>query len=102
VFMLKIGFAQMTVLQIAALKKVKKGTRVLILDKNGGVAKAVARGLNGKGYKKVFVISGGFNSWTSSKLQTRGSSSVSPSPPHLSSLEGLSLGGGVQGLGLKP
>jgi len=68
---------QMTVLQIAALKKVKKGTKVLLMDKNGSVAKDVAKGLNSKGYKKVFVISGGFNGWTSSKLQTRGSSSVS-------------------------
>ena len=67
---------QMTVLQISALKRVKKGTRVLLLDKNGSVAKDIAKGLNAKGYKKVFVISGGFNGWTSSKLQTRGSSSV--------------------------
>lgn len=67
----------MTIVQIAALKKVKKGTRVLLLDKNGSVAKDIAKGLNGRGYKKVFVIDGGFNGWTSSKLQTRGSSSVS-------------------------
>lgn len=67
---------QMTIIQIAALKKVKKGTRVLLLDKNGGVAKDVAKGLNARGYKKVYVIDGGFNGWTSSKLQTRGSSSV--------------------------
>lgn len=66
----------MTIIQIAALKKVKKGTRVLLLDKNGGVAKDVAKGLNARGYKKVYVIDGGFNGWTSSKLQTRGSSSV--------------------------
>jgi len=70
----------MTVLQIAALKKVKKGTKVLLMDKNGSVAKDVAKGLNSKGYKKVFVISGGFNGWTSSKLQTRGSSSVQHYP----------------------
>ena len=66
----------MTILQIAALKKVKKGSRILLLDKNGSVAKDVAKGLNARGYKKVFVIDGGFNGWTSSKLQTRGSSSV--------------------------
>ena len=42
---------QITVLQIDALKKVKKGTKILLLDKNGGTAKDVARGLGGKGYK---------------------------------------------------
>ena len=81
----------MTILQISALKKVKKGTRVLLMDKNGSVAKDVARGLNAKGYKKVFVISGGYNGWTSSKLQTRGSSSVS-------SFVGGGVGGGGGGL----
>lgn len=72
---------QMTILQIAALKKVKKGSRILLMDKNGGVAKDIAKGLNSRGYKKVYVIDGGFNGWTSSKLQTRGSSSVSSSLP---------------------
>lgn len=66
----------MTILQIAALKKVKKGSRILLLDKNGSVAKDIAKGLNARGYKKVYVVDGGFNGWTSSKLQTRGSSSV--------------------------
>ena len=69
---------QMTVLQIAALKKVKKGTTVLLMDKNGGGAKAIARELSGRGFRRVFVISGGFQGWTGSKLQTRLSSSVSP------------------------
>ena len=71
---------QITVLQIDALKKVKKGTRILLLDKNGGGAKDVAKGLSSKGYKRVFVIQNGFNGWSSSKLQTRPSSSVSPHP----------------------
>lgn len=69
---------QMTVLQIAALKKVKKGSRILLLDKNGSVSKEIARALTARGYKRVFVIAGGFNSWAASKLQTRGSSSVRP------------------------
>lgn len=66
----------MTIIQIAALKKVKKGSRILLMDKNGGVAKDVAKGLNSRGYKKVFVVEGGFNGWTAAKLQTRGSTSV--------------------------
>ena len=66
----------MTVLQIASLKKVKKGSRVLLMDKNGGVAKDIAKALTKRGYKRVFVISGGFSGWQSSKLQTRNSTSV--------------------------
>ncbi|KAK9843352.1 hypothetical protein WJX74_010836 [Apatococcus lobatus] len=68
----------MTVLQIAALKKVNKGTTVLLMDKNGGGAKAVAKELSGRGFRRIFVINGGFQGWTGSKLQTRLSSSVSP------------------------
>ncbi|KAK9866513.1 hypothetical protein WJX84_008419 [Apatococcus fuscideae] len=67
----------MTVLQIAALKKVGKGTTVLLMDKNGGGAKAIAKELSGRGFRKVFVVNGGFQGWTGSKLQTRLSTSVS-------------------------
>ena len=70
--------AQVTVLQIAALKKVSKGTRVLLLDRNGGGAKAIARELTRRGFRKVFVVQGGFSGWTSSKLQTKLSSTVCP------------------------
>jgi rhodanese-related sulfurtransferase len=109
---------QVTVLSIAALKKVSKGTKILLLDRNGGQSKAVAKELAKKGFKKVcgfltrnysfvmqlppaispailcgslvsnsmwlwmlqvFVVSNGFSGWTSSKLQTKFSSSVSPS-----------------------
>ncbi|KAK9909244.1 hypothetical protein WJX75_009385 [Coccomyxa subellipsoidea] len=66
-----------TVLSIAALKKVSKGTKILLLDRNGGQSKAVAKELAKKGFKKVFVVSNGFSGWTSSKLQTKFSSSVS-------------------------
>lgn len=69
---------QVTVLQIAALKKVSKGTRVLLLDRNGGSAKAVARELSRRGFRRVFVIQGGFSGWTASKLQTKLSSSARP------------------------
>lgn len=69
---------QVTVLQIAALKKVSKGTRMLLLDRNGGSAKAIARELSRRGFRRVFVIQGGFSGWTSSKLQTKLSSSARP------------------------
>ena len=76
-FFLIVGVhVQVTVLQIAALKKVSKGTRVLLLDRNGGAAKAIARELSRRGFRRVFVIQGGFSGWTSSKLQTKLSSSA--------------------------
>ena len=71
----------MTVLQIASLKKVKKGTKIMLLDKNGSGAKDIAKALTSRGYKRVFVISGGFGGWTASKLKTRGSSTVRIKPP---------------------
>lgn len=48
-----IGWLQVTVLSIAALKKVSRGTRILLLDRNGGQSKAVAKELAKKGFKKV-------------------------------------------------
>lgn len=44
---------QVTVLSIAALKKVSKGTRIMLLDRNGGQSKAIAKVLAQKGFKKV-------------------------------------------------
>ncbi len=68
--------AQVTVLQIAALKKVARGTRILLLDRNGGAAKAIARELSRRGFRRTYVVQGGFSNWTSSKLQTKLSGSV--------------------------
>ena len=67
---------QVTVLQIAALKKVTRGTRILLLDRNGGAAKAIARELSRRGFRRTYVVQGGFSNWTSSKLQTKLSGSV--------------------------
>ncbi len=67
---------QVTVLQIAALKKVARGTRILLLDRNGGAAKAIARELSRRGFRRTYVVQGGFSNWTSSKLQTKLSGSV--------------------------
>ena len=63
-------------LEIASLKRVGKGTKLLILDSNGGGAKDVAKGLSARGFRNVFVVQGGYSGWTSSKLQTKNSSSV--------------------------
>ena len=46
---------QVTVLSIAALKKVSRGTRILLLDRNGGQSKTIAKALSKKGFKKVLI-----------------------------------------------
>ena len=63
-------------LEIASLKRVGKGTKILLLDSNGGTSKRIARELGRRGFRNVLVISGGFNGWTSQKLQTKLSGSV--------------------------
>lgn len=71
--------AQITALQIASLKRVSQGTRIIILDKNSSAARVVAKELARKGYGKVYVIEGGFdgrNGWVQSKLQIKPTASV--------------------------
>lgn len=68
---------QVTVLEIASLKQVRKGTRILLLDGSGGTSKRIAKELSRRGFRNVYVIDGGFSGWTSQKLQTKGSSTVS-------------------------
>ena len=43
-------------LEVASLKRVGKGTKILILDSNGGGAKDIARGLSGRGFRNVFIV----------------------------------------------
>lgn len=63
---------QVTALEIQALKRVNKGTKILLLDKNGnGASKAVAKELASLGFSNAYVISGGFQGWVSSKLQVK-------------------------------
>lgn len=45
--------AQVTALQIASLKKISKGTKVILLDRYGPAARTVAKELTRKGYGKV-------------------------------------------------
>jgi hypothetical protein len=54
--------------QIAALKRIGRGSKVLLLDRNGGTAKTVAKELTKQGFRKVYVIDGGFSSWVANKL----------------------------------
>ena len=66
-----------TALQIAALKRLGKGSSIYLLDRSGGTAKQVAKELASRGFGRVFVVAGGFQGWQNSKLRTRPSSTVS-------------------------
>lgn len=68
---------QVTSMEVAALKKIGKGSTILLLDRNGGQSKAVAKQLRAKGFKRAFVVAGGFGGWTAAKLRVKPSSSVS-------------------------
>lgn len=60
-----------TALQIANLKKVAKGSPILLLDQNGGQSKSVARELSRLGFSQVYVVEDGFKGWVASKLATK-------------------------------
>lgn len=68
---------QVTSMEVAALKKIGKGSTLLLMDRNGGQSKAVAKQLKAGGFKRAFVVSNGFNGWTAAKLRVKPSSSVS-------------------------
>jgi len=77
--------AQVTALQIAALKRLGRGSKVLLLDRFGNVSKAVAKELARRGFGRVFVVSGGFDGrggWVQSKLLVKPTATqfVSSSP----------------------
>lgn len=64
----------LTALQVASLKRLSKTSTVLLLDRSGGAAKAVAKGLAGRGFRSAYVIAGGFEGrggWAPSKLPVR-------------------------------
>ncbi|KAG0614768.1 hypothetical protein M758_6G202300 [Ceratodon purpureus] len=70
--------AEITALKIAALKRINKGSRLIIIDSNGDVAKVIARSLSGLGFSNTWVITDGFNGgrgWVQSKLGTESSNS---------------------------
>lgn len=68
---------KITALQIAALKRLSKSSQIYLMDKNGGVAKSVARELARRGFKNVYVISNGFSGWTRDRLGVKLASTVS-------------------------
>jgi len=69
---------QLTALQISSLRRVSKGTPLLLLDsRGGGDAKAVARELRSRGFGRAFVVSGGFGAWQAARLKTKPAATVS-------------------------
>jgi len=66
--------AEIAALKIASLRKLNKGSTILVLDaKCGPTAKTIAKKLSEYGYGKVFCIAGGFSGrggWAQSKLGT--------------------------------
>lgn len=63
---------QITALKIGSLKRVSKGKRIVIMDKDGRLAKKVAKELSKRGFKNVYVMKGGFNNgWFSARLGVR-------------------------------
>lgn len=77
--------AQVTALQIAALKRIGRGSKVILLDRFGNVSKAVAKELSRRGFGRVFVVTGGFDGragWVQSKLLVKPTATqfVSSSP----------------------
>ncbi|GAX74748.1 hypothetical protein CEUSTIGMA_g2195.t1 [Chlamydomonas eustigma] len=73
--------ATFTALQISALKRVNGSTKIILLDRFGSDARAVAKELARKGFGKVFTVQGGFdgrNGWVQSKLQIKPAAASSP------------------------
>ena len=70
----KSGFgsaaAKVNALKIASLRGVGKGKKVIILDQNGGNAKALAKALAKQGFGNVFTVKGGYNAWSRAGLAT--------------------------------
>jgi rhodanese-related sulfurtransferase len=70
---------QVTALQIAALKRIGRGSKVLLLDRFGNTSKAVAKELARRGFGRVFVVAGGFDGrggWVQSKLLVKPTASM--------------------------
>lgn len=54
--------------QVASLARLGGGTRVIIMDDRGEVAKAVARSATAAGLRRVHIVEGGFRAWKAAGL----------------------------------
>ncbi|RLN09267.1 calcium sensing receptor, chloroplastic [Panicum miliaceum] len=65
--------AEITALKITYLKRIGKGSNVIIMDSYNDVSKTVAKTLNSVGFKNCWVMAGGFSGrkgWVQSRLGT--------------------------------
>ncbi|CAI7883237.1 unnamed protein product, partial [Closterium sp. NIES-54] len=63
---------QLMAAKIKGVRGVQKDTQVIIMDESGGnLAKEIARGLSRVGFKRSFVMDGGFDSWVASGLRVK-------------------------------
>ncbi|CAN6246249.1 unnamed protein product [Urochloa humidicola] len=65
--------AEITALKISYLKRIGKGSNVIIMDSYNDISKTVARTLNSVGFKNCWVMDGGFSGrkgWVQSRLGT--------------------------------
>jgi len=63
--------AEVAALKISYLKRLNRGSRIVIIDSTGDIAKIVARSLSGLGFKNTWVITDGYDGgrgWVQSKL----------------------------------
>ncbi|CAL4885165.1 unnamed protein product [Urochloa decumbens] len=65
--------AEITALKISYLKRIGKGSNVIIMDSYNDISKTVAKTLNSVGFKNCWVMAGGFSGrkgWAQSRLGT--------------------------------
>lgn len=65
--------AEVVAIKVASLKRLNKGSKIILVDESGGVAKTVARALKIQGFKNSYVITDGFKGgkgWIQSRLGT--------------------------------
>nr|ABD64881.1 putative arsenate reductase [Pteris vittata] len=65
--------AEITAIKISFLKRIGRGSNIVVLDSFGGIAKSVAKSLAALGFKNAWVVSDGFDGgkgWVQSRLGT--------------------------------
>ncbi|KAG0628637.1 hypothetical protein M758_1G041800 [Ceratodon purpureus] len=63
--------AEIAALKISALKRLNKGSKIVIIDSTGNIAKIIARSLSELGFKNTWVVLDGYDGgkgWLQSKL----------------------------------
>ncbi|MCO5610762.1 hypothetical protein L7F22_065003 [Adiantum nelumboides] len=65
--------AEIAALKISFLKRIGKGSNIVLLDSYGNIAKIVAKSLSALGFKNAYIVSDGFDGgkgWVQSRLGT--------------------------------